>query len=299
MKLTLLQLLLFCSTALFAQQTDTLQPNQNTGKDAWVWSFFTERNQNFGEANGSNSGLNNVLRAETWKWDPSNFDTIRGLIYFDLSYLPQNAQIVSAHLDLFFFRNTNFTPQTGENAALLENITEPWVENTVTWNNQPATDSTLRVLLPKSTSSTQDYLNIDVTNLAKAQLQNNLHGWMLKLQTETGFNGLTFASSENTNASLRPRLRITYTGTNSTPSKEKEKVSIYPNPAHQVLMIKQTDGFIINSIALTDMAGKNVFAQAYTAMQNEYVIDTKGLSAGVYILSLNNGEVTQKINIEN
>lgn len=300
MKTTLLLLLLFCSSIVFAQHTDTLQPDENTGKDAWVWSFFTERNKNFGEANGSNSGLNNVLRAETWKWDPSNFDTIRGLIYFDLSYLPQDAQIVSAHLDLFFFRNTNFTPQTGENAALLENITEAWVEKSVTWNNQPATDSTLRVFLPKSTSTTQDYMNIDVTELAKAQQKNNLHGWMMRLQTETGFNGLTFASSENTNASLRPRLRITYTSTNSINDVlEKQRVNVYPNPTHEILIIEKAKGYTINSITLKDITGKIVFTQTYADTQNEYVIDTKNLSSGTYILGINNGEVVQKINIEN
>lgn len=300
MKTTLLLSLLFCSSTIFAQQTDTLQPNENTGKDAWVWSFFTERNQNFGEANGSNSGLNNVLRAETWKWDPSNFDTIRGLIYFDLSYLPQDAQIVSAHLDLFFFRNTNFTPQTGENAALLENITEAWVENSVTWNNQPATDSTLRVFLPKSTSTTQDYMNIDVTNLTKAQLQNNFYGWMLKLQTETGFNGLTFASSENTNASLRPRLRITYTSTNSINDViEKQRVNVYPNPTKEVLIVEQAKGYTINSITLKEMTGKTVFTQTYNDAQSQYAITIKNLSPGTYMLSINNGELVQKINIEN
>lgn len=300
MKTTLLLSLLFCSSIIFAQQTDTLQLNENTGKDAWVWSFFTERNQNFGEANGSNSGLNNVLRAETWKWDPSNFDTIRGLIYFDLSYLPQDAQIVSAHLDLFFFRNTNFTPQTGENAALLENITEAWVENSVTWNNQPATDSTLRVFLPKSTSTTQDYMNINVTDLTKAQLKNNFYGWMLKLQTETGFNGLTFASSENANASLRPRLRITYTSTNSINDvTKKQRVNVYPNPTKEALIVEQSKGYTINSITLKDMTGKTVFTQTYNDAQNQHIITIRNLSSGTYILNINNGEVVQKINIEN
>jgi hypothetical protein len=302
MKTTLLSFLLMISSFVIAQQTDVLQPNGAMGKDAWIWSFPNGANVNFGEANAQNGGLHNVIRAETWQWQQGRFDTIRGLIHFDLSHINSASQIVSASLNLYYFRNPNFTQQVGENAAVIESINQNWNETQVTWNNQPTTDTNKRVFLAKSTSLTQNYLNIDVTELVRQQLQNNLQGWMIKMQTETGFNGLTFASSDNTDETLRPKLSITYMPANSVRSfVSQQAVKIFPNPASSSITIQHLASYTINKIELKDIAGKTVLAENNINQNttNSYTLTTTDLAKGVYFVSINGGEITRKVVVSN
>lgn len=302
MKITLLFLSLTISSILFAQQTDVLQPNGAKGKDAWIWSFPNGANVNFGEANAQNSGLHNVMRAETWQWQQGRFDTIRGLIYFDLSHINSASQIISAELNLYYFRNPNFTQQVGENAAFIESIDKTWNEAQVTWNNQPTTDTNKKVLLAKSTSTTQNYLNIDVTELVKQQLQNNYYGWMIKMQKETGFNGLTFASSDHVDETLRPKLSVTYMPANSTKSlATQQKINIYPNPATSSIKVESLGANTIYKIALKDITGKTVLVkdELPTSTINQYILPVKNLANGIYFININDGEVVQKVVVSN
>ena len=85
-----------------AQTTVLFYPSNNNVKDAWIWSYDPAENVNFGEANANNNGLNNVIRSECWKWGTPH-DTIRGLLDFDLSSIPDSANIVDAKLSLFYF----------------------------------------------------------------------------------------------------------------------------------------------------------------------------------------------------
>ena len=191
----------------------TLQPNGDEGKDAWVWSFEPAREINFGVENDSNLGLHNVLRAEVWKWGgKEESDTIRGLLSFDLSAIPSNASVVEAKLSLYFYSNPGYTPQLGNNEFLIQRIIEDWSEEKVTWENQPSTTAHNQITVPASNTIDQDYIGLDVRNLVQELVyfpQKN-HGFMLRLKSEVEFNGVTFASSEHTDSSKRPRLYIKY-----------------------------------------------------------------------------------------
>lgn len=196
-----------------AQTTLTLQPDSTAGKDAWIWSFQPARQINLGVTNGQNRGLHNVLRAEVWKWGGlATPDTIRALLQFDLSAIPRNAIVLEAKLSLYFYANPGFTPQIGENAMTIHPITETWEEGEVTWMHQPAFSEHEATYIPASTTPNQDYLDLDVRNLVQEMVYfpDANHGFMLRLQEERPYHGLTFASSDHADASKHPKLVIVY-----------------------------------------------------------------------------------------
>lgn len=190
-----------------AQTTLILRPDGASGKDALLHGLQSQANSNFGSSP--------ELPASAWSF--SNVDgTLRSVLEFDFSSLPANAVIIHANLSLFAIDNTNGQGQhstlSGSNACWLERVTSPWDESAVTWNNQPATSLVNRVEIPESSSPTQDFSDLDVTNLVNDMFSNmpNNYGFMLKLQDETKFRRMNFCSSDHTNPLLRPELAITY-----------------------------------------------------------------------------------------
>ena len=106
----------------------------------------------------------------------------------------------------------------GSNASVISRVVGNWTESTATWNNKPATTSANNVILPASTFSTQDYENIDVSNLVKDMYldSTNSFGMMIQLLDETRRRGMYFASSDNANSSKHPKLVIYYQIPNSS-----------------------------------------------------------------------------------
>lgn len=138
----------------------------------------------------------------------------RGLFAFDLSFIPSSAEVLEARLDLYFAIN-EYNPnieQMGENSAWLCRITENWQEDSVTWDNMPMWTDENRVFLPQSTSPTQDYENIDVTQLVQDMVSNQdeSFGFLFKLEDEVPHSAMCFASSDYPDENLRPVLTITY-----------------------------------------------------------------------------------------
>ena len=211
--LTIIFAILVLVTETYAQKELTLQPDSEKGKDAWIWSFERFKEIGFGSESEQNYGLNNVIRAEVWKWSRKETpDTIRGLLQFNLSEIPNTASILEAKLSLYFYANEGFTPQLGDNELLIQRITENWEEDKVNWVNQPSATEHNQIELPKSENVSQDYLNIDVRNIVQEMVyfpeKNN--GFLIKLKKEQEFNGLTFASSDFPDEKKRPLLYIKY-----------------------------------------------------------------------------------------
>jgi hypothetical protein len=87
------------------------------------------------------------------------------------------------------------------------------VETTVTWDTQPTTTTVNQVILPSSSTPTQDYPDINVTAIVQEMVTNpsSNFGFMLRQQTETVFKKMIFASSDNITPALRPKLVVNYT----------------------------------------------------------------------------------------
>lgn len=194
-----------------ALKTLTLQPGSE-GKDAYINSLFPN----------AIGGLSNDFCVMAWT-NSSNPVTVRSMIDFDLSAIPQGSTIKSAYLSLY--NNPTSVNNSGkhsdyatygsigaDNATYLKRVTSNWDESTISWNTQPTTTSINQVLIPSSTDIHQDYPNIDVTKLIK-DIYNNKStsfGMMLQLRTEAYYRGLIFASGDNADPTKRPKLVINY-----------------------------------------------------------------------------------------
>jgi hypothetical protein len=143
--------------------------------------------------------------------------TIRSLLKFDLSGIPQSATIVSATLYLYSYPapllNGNFTDANfgTNNSMTVQRAASNWSPSTVTWFNQPAGASQGQVSVPHTASSSLD-LNLDVTTMVSSMVNNNAnYGFLMKLQNEVTYTSRIFVSSWSTTyAAKRPKLVIVY-----------------------------------------------------------------------------------------
>ncbi len=198
---------MFLQLFAFSQVTLVLQPGASDGKDADIRTDYPSTPNG-----GSQDFIANA-------WTAGMVFVQRSLIEFDLSSIPQNALIISANLSLYANPTTGHSQHhsslSGSNTAFLKRIVNHWNENAVCWNNQPGTTDMHRIILPQSTSSLQDYLNIDVTQMMQDMVTfpGTSFGMMFMLATEEHYRSLIFASSDHPNASLHPKLVITYDAT--------------------------------------------------------------------------------------
>ncbi|HEX3048224.1 MAG TPA: DNRLRE domain-containing protein [Bacillota bacterium] len=181
----------------------TFTPGPDDGKDAMVQSRVPDLN----------AGNYNRFMAIDWTWSGVP-GAIRSLIEFDLSDIPDDASITSALLSLYAWDGSSpHSTLSGSNACWLQRITSSWAEDTVTWNNQPTTTTQNQVTLPASTSPTQNYPDIDVTDMVLDMIADPSagYGMMIRLQTEAYYRNMSFCSSDHTNSALRPKLVVTFT----------------------------------------------------------------------------------------
>ena len=136
---------------------------------------------------------------------------------FILSQIPANAYIVSANLYLYAKVNTTNgitgSPTFGTNNAVsISRIISPWdsVGTGLGWLNQPQTTTDRQVIIPTSTSPTQNYIT-DIKNLVQYWVNNpdSNFGMQFKIANETYYNSMIFHSGTSVDA-VKPRLEICY-----------------------------------------------------------------------------------------
>jgi len=300
----LLAVLLACLSGL-AQTTLTLQPNATAGKDAEIFSYYSSKN--FGT----------IAENCAVAWTKTGADhKIRSLIEFDLSSIPAGSTIVSATLSLYLASGSdegNHFGFFGSNTAWLQRVTSQWQENTVTWNSQPSTTTTNRVSISGSTSGTQNYPKINVKLLVQDMINDPAHsfGFMVKLQSETVYKKLVFASSDHSNEGIRPKLVVVYMidqpkmeeteQMQETPSTQILKV--FPNPA------KESVNLVINAsaedqayISIYDIRGREMTDQVYQLNEgkNQFKFETAAWPKGIYMIIVKTGGemLTEKLLLE-
>src|SRR5262249_45778095 len=143
-------------------------------------------------------------------------------------------------------------------------ITSSWDEATVTWNTQPTTTTQNQIMLPPSTSNTQDYTNIDVTTLVQDMINNPAQsfGFLLQLVTEAYYRSVMFASSDHSNPALHPLLQICFDYPTGVVENEYSSGSfnIYPNPVNDKLEIRNPKSEI-RKIEIYNNIGERIFSQ--------------------------------------
>lgn len=177
------------------------QPGPEDGNDALIWNLSPSIPR----------GNSVEFSACTWT-NLGRLTILRSLIKFDLSSL--HTPISEAKLYLYGYMSTSNGPSeslTQPNFSLLSRVTSAWDEQTVTWNNQPSFDLSDAIMLDSCNTIT-DY-EIDVTAHVNQFIQepSQNYGWILTMVDEVNwYQRIIFASSDNENPALRPKLVLKY-----------------------------------------------------------------------------------------
>lgn len=278
----------------------TIMPETGKGKNASIWNIHPS----------TNYGYDPDFIATAWT-NSGNLSIVRGLIDFDLnSNLPANAIITSATLSLYHHAssaNIGHSSLSGPNDAWLRKITSSWSENTVTWNNQPTYSTQDQVYLPATTSNTMSYPSIDVTNLITDMWNNpgSCFGMLFMLNTEINYRSMLFASNNNIDTSVVPKLRICYQLNSSVPKAEikNDFSSIYPNPANQQVSIdywiKANSNVLIGFYSISGKLIDEINLGNETQGQHnlKYIFDSEIYPAGIYVVKIITNDIiyTNKI----
>ena len=74
------------------------------------------------------------------------------------------------------------------------------------------------------------------------------------------------------------------------------KLSVYPNPANQVVNISNTNGLNVSDITFSDINGRNVKTTSVSTL-GDIVVNVSDLAQGVYVMKINTneGSITKKL----
>jgi hypothetical protein len=194
-----------------------LQPGPEKGKDAMISNLNPEKNfgdYKYFETTFLSEPILTVMRSN------------RSLIAFNLDTLPKSAVIKKVVMRLSYdlpipFDSTYITTNTGPTAgvawygAVLQQVVEPWEEYKVTWNTVPkaveANQVYISPFIRNANSIEVDVTRLFVTPSTTDQAIYPNYGMLFRLWPVDRFPGFRFASSDYSNASMRPRLTIYYT----------------------------------------------------------------------------------------
>lgn len=256
------------------------QPDAEIGKDAIIGNYVTYVDLNMGD----------VPEFHAWAWTAGGLNTdMRALIQFDLTSIPAGSIINDAKLSLFYDDSTWFGGgvHTGDNEAFVSRIIESWDENTVTWNSQPAVTEINRITLEPSASPTQNY-QIKVKKLVQDMVDDpdNSFGFMLQLADETQYKSLLFCSSDNTDLTKHPKLRINYSEPMKIANTNENKMMFSPNPFSESTTLYFENPFAEPfSLRLLDLQGKVVYQQENNSGSTITILKNN-LPSGIYLWNL-------------
>ena len=228
----LLLAIAFCSSVFSQTITVTFKPDAETGKNARIYTNYgCTHNGNIIPTDDMNFRHVSDLGAAVWTFSALGCSegVFRGLLKFDeLSTIPQSVRIISAELKLYgnpsystgisvgnsVFPGSPYNSY-GSNQSSILRVTGDWDDRTVTWNTQPTTTTNNKITIPQTTSQWSWNFSDSSENLV-AMIQDMVtnpetnFGFMIKLDTESLYRSVQFASSNHSNRALHPELTVTY-----------------------------------------------------------------------------------------
>lgn len=283
-KFVLLGLLAFFSLELSAQYYWSKQPGPVDGMDAQL--RFQYPNQN----------AEQMKDFKAIKWTCGAPCGSRGLLKFDLSALIDSAAIVDSAF-LFLYHNPTSSDQghstlSGSNATFLRRVTSAWDETTVTLNTQPTYDTAGEYKIPSTTSGTENY-RIPVKDMVQLMLDTTEgnHGWILMLENETAYRSMIFASSDNLDQTIRPRLDIYYRVSGLSTQEQalvlNQDLKLFPNPANTKVSLEWSHAIDSDAkLFLRDIQGRVLKSIEISAGQKSVDLDLKEIPKGNYIVQV-------------
>ncbi|GAG60982.1 unnamed protein product [marine sediment metagenome] len=176
-------------------ETTTLQPGSE-GKDAGVETFSPDANWEilyyFGIGNSTAP------------------NTVRAYIQFDLSTIPEGIVVTDADLKLYHYSSWGSAAFT----IGLYKVTGSWLENSITWNNQPTSSSDAEFLRSIPAGSINYWRSWDIDTLVQGWLDGTItnYGMLLMDTDETLVQtaALFYTSDYTADTSKHPKLEIDY-----------------------------------------------------------------------------------------
>lgn len=185
------------------QYTLFLQPDGASGKDAVVSAIVPENNY----------GALEEIMLYAWT-QGGDLNVSRTIIDFDLSEIPADAKIDSAHLSLYYNPSSAYASQhSGETRFTIQRLISAWDESTVTWGTQPAATYSNIVIINGASTPFQDFPQMNITALIQDYTNDplNSHGLVLKFMEESPYKNLILSSSDYPIEHYRPKLEVYYT----------------------------------------------------------------------------------------
>jgi hypothetical protein len=183
------------SLAHAPEQTVTIQPGADTGKDASIDIAYPDHN--YGSQYEIAAGRGTA-------------DTVRAYIEFDLSTVPENSVVTDAELGLYYYRTVGGTVTAPIGAYT---VLGSWNESNINWNNQPsfAVQSEYIRIVPATVTNNFIYWSLD--DLVKGWADNTIRNYGIVLKdtdesTTEVWKG--FYSSDWGTVSQRPKLVVKY-----------------------------------------------------------------------------------------
>ena len=273
-------------TAYFAKATNfTLSPVADAQVRGGIYS-----NTNYGT---------DVEMITTNTGNPDyNYDAY---LRFNLTSLPANSSSVKLKM---YGRMSNInTPSI--TAQLLNVTSQSWGENTITYANKPAPQTTV-LAAATITSNINAFYEWDITshiNALKASGATSV-SLVIKNATFTNSNRIIFRSKEN--PSNGPQLlataaaaRVLPYSINSQVENNSLQVNVFPNPAKGRFTIVYPAAFNNGLLQLYDAGGRMVQQQLLTQI-NSQIISAANLQNGVYSMLLQKGnkKITKQVIIK-
>ncbi len=145
-------------------------------------------------------------------WTQSGHVNIRrSLMKIKLDSIPERVSLVSSKLHLFW-NGFSWAIHSGDNKSHIYPVNIPWDHDTVNWNNQPTYNLTPTTAIPSTTSSTQTNFEFNIFTIINSWYLGNSdnYGMMMKLDTESIYRKICFASKDHLDSSKRPYITIGY-----------------------------------------------------------------------------------------
>ncbi len=301
-QLSLYTLLMLLTTSSFSQNTSDFTPV----KDNTIYSENSTYSNGEGDLFSGRTGISN------------GNNNRRALIEFDISSIPVGSTIIEVSLKIRVnkvsfsgdgthnYKIYQVSKEWGEGTSLGGGTGAPAVAPDATWNDAMFGTSSWSTAGGDYLSTSLSSLNISgvgfYTFTSTSNFINAVQNWLDDSSTNNGIlligdenddnSARRFDSKEATNSNNVPVLSVTWSAPLSTSDLFKEEVILYPNPTSSYINLKNIDQLDIQSIAITNVLGK----QIVNTKVFQSGIDVSNLNQGLYFLhiTLSRGKYTKR-----
>lgn len=235
-------------------------------------------------------------KIQAYAWTQGGIlNVTRAFIQFDMSSIPSGSTIFKAYLIL---HDTPIMTHSGVNDCYVKRVTSSWNGNSLNDANQPSVTNVDLVYIPETI--TQSVFTIDVTNITQYIISNPTenYGYRISLVDETPLRRMCFSSSECTDVTKRPMLKIIILNSNSVQDSNLPQISISPNPVANSLKIEGfQDGDQI-SVQIFSTLGQLVYSNPQ--FDPSQTLDVSNIENGFYFMKMvqNGQSITKKVLIQ-